>query len=132
VTTAESAYIQKNFAESLAAQPQPPLKFLLYFLPGGVDLDEESKALLPQILAAIRERNSLDIGIHGHSDTVGSTEQNIELSTRRAFAVKEFIVQPGLNIQNLEVTSHGEGNLLVPTPDNVPEPRNRRVEVVVR
>jgi hypothetical protein len=30
------------------------------------------------------------------------------------------------------VRSHGEGELLVPTPDNVFEPKNRRVEVTVR
>ena len=38
----------------------------------------------------------------------------------------------GINQDYLEVTSHGEGNPLVPTPDGVDEPRNRRVEVVVR
>lgn len=32
----------------------------------------------------------------------------------------------------LEITSHGEANPLVPTGDNVSEPRNRRVEVTVR
>jgi outer membrane protein OmpA-like peptidoglycan-associated protein len=37
-------------------------------------------------------------------------------------------IDPG----SLEITSHGEANLLVPTADNVSEPRNRRVEVTVR
>ena len=35
-------------------------------------------------------------------------------------------------IRDRVVTSHGEGNLLVKTPDNTPEPANRRVEITVR
>ena len=40
--------------------------------------------------------------------------------------------QQGLNLAALVVESHGERNLLVPTPDNVDEPRNRRVEITLR
>ena len=32
----------------------------------------------------------------------------------------------------IEATTHGEADLLVKTPDNTPEPRNRRVEITVR
>ena len=43
-----------------------------------------------------------------------------------------LLVQAGLNPVALDVRSHGEGELLVPTADNVFEPKNRRVEVTVR
>ena len=39
---------------------------------------------------------------------------------------------PGLDASLMVVTSHGEADLLVPTPDETPEPRNRRVEIAVR
>ena len=42
------------------------------------------------------------------------------------------LVSAGLSLGQIEVGSHGESNLLVPTADNVNEPRNRRVEVTVR
>jgi outer membrane protein OmpA-like peptidoglycan-associated protein len=42
------------------------------------------------------------------------------------------LLQEGIAPALLEVTSHGEANPLVPTADEVPEPRNRRVEVMVR
>ena len=40
--------------------------------------------------------------------------------------------RPCLDRDLIEVRSHGETELLVPTPDNTDEPRNRRVEVKVR
>jgi outer membrane protein OmpA-like peptidoglycan-associated protein len=83
-------------------------------------------------MAAIILRESRDIGIHGHSDRTGSAEKNLDLSLRRAVAVENILLQHGINRGYLEVRSHGEGNPLVPTADGVDEPRNRRVEVVVR
>ncbi len=38
----------------------------------------------------------------------------------------------GVDPKGIRTTSHGEGNPLIPTKDNVAEPRNRRVEVIVR
>lgn len=125
-------YIERNFADALSVEPLPPIKFLLYFQPDSTDLDPASAAIIPEILAAIILRESKDIGIHGHSDRVGSAEKNLELSLRRAIAVESLLLENDISPDCLEVASHGEGNPLVPTLDEVAEPRNRRVEVVVR
>lgn len=130
VATAE--YIDRTFAEALSIQPMSPAKFLLYFQPNSTELDPLSQQVIPEILAAIILRDSKDIGIHGHSDRLGAPEKNLELSLNRAIAVETILLQHGISQEILEVASHGEGNPLVPTPDEVAEPRNRRVEVVVR
>jgi outer membrane protein OmpA-like peptidoglycan-associated protein len=57
---------------------------------------------------------------------------NEALSLKRAQAVADLIQSKGLRVEELTVESHGERNLLVPTPDETPEPRNRRVEVTIR
>lgn len=129
---ATAEYIDRNFAEALSIQPLPPVKFLLYFQPDSTELDPSSQTVIPEILAAIILRDSKDIGIHGHSDRLGAAEKNLELSLNRAIAVENILLQNGINQETLEVASHGEGNPLVPTADEVAEPRNRRVEVVVR
>lgn len=123
--------VQRIFAEALSIQPKRPLHFLLYF-EKDVQLTSESEKLLSDVVAAIRERNSQDISVIGHTDTVGSKEYNVELSNRRAIAVKDLLVGQGVAAANLRTTSHGKENPLVPTADGVNEPRNRRVEVVVR
>lgn len=124
--------INRTFKEALAAEPRQPEIFLLYFLSGSILLTDEATALLPDILAAIRDRESLDISVVGHSDRAGGREYNFSLSTKRAERVRDLLVERGVDAKIISVTSHGEGNPLIPTADNVEEPRNRRVEVVVR
>ena len=54
-----------------------------------------------------------------------------------AAAVRGYISRDGkplfkLDKTTIELVSHGEAALLIPTPDETPEPRNRRVEITVR
>lgn len=124
--------IQADFSDVLDARPMPPEKFILYFLLDSKQLTKKSEALLPQIIQTILTRRSNDIVISGHTDTVGSKEYNYRLSLERARTMFDILVANGAVPDHIKVTSHGEGNLLVKTPDNVAEPRNRRVEVVIR
>jgi outer membrane protein OmpA-like peptidoglycan-associated protein len=54
------------------------------------------------------------------------------LSLKRAQTVADLIRSQGLHVEALVVESHGKRNLLIPTPDETPEPRNRRVEITIR
>jgi len=126
------ATIEKEFSPVLSVEPPQPAKFLLYFEQGSIRLTTVSEELLPQVYREIEKRNSAAIGIYGHSDRTGSDEYNLELSTRRAMAVRKLLADEGIDLKNLDVNSHGEGNPLIPTSDGVAEPRNRRVEVIVR
>jgi outer membrane protein OmpA-like peptidoglycan-associated protein len=128
----QPAEIEKMFGPALAAQPSEPLHFLLYFESDSADLTTESAVLIDDILTAIRRHFSLDISIVGHTDRAGSEDYNLKLSLMRAHRVEEILIERGVAPNLIEVASHGEGNPLVPTADNVAEPRNRRVEVVVR
>lgn len=128
----DEAAFQRDFGAAMAARPALPQHFYLHFESGDARLTPESQALLPQILAAARQRASVDMSIIGHSDTVGPAEQNVTLSLKRAQKVAALLKSRGLQVEALTVESHGERNLLIPTPDETPEPRNRRVEVTIR
>jgi outer membrane protein OmpA-like peptidoglycan-associated protein len=132
VTTLSNEEISSTFSDALAAQPLPPATFILYFLPDSNELTDESKAVLPQIFQTIQKRGSTDIVISGHTDTVGNKEYNYKLALDRAKATSEILVTNGAVPANITVTSHGEGNPLIKTADEVAEPRNRRVEVVIK
>ncbi|MFH0994850.1 MAG: OmpA family protein [Pseudomonadota bacterium] len=128
----EKDKINAIFAEALAIQPSAPVHFLLYFEKITTALNASSLSVLPEIVETIIARNSVDISIIGHADTAGDSNYNLKLSTRRAEAVSRLLIERGIKPECLETSSHGEENPLIRTGDNVSEPRNRRVEVVVR
>jgi hypothetical protein len=72
------------------------------------------------------------VTVIGHTDTTGSAASNVELGLRRANVVRALLVDVGIDPAAIDVTSHGEATLLVPTADEVFEPKNRRVEISVR
>lgn len=124
--------VQQDFGAALAASPRQPASYLLYFEAGGAQLSAESQAVLVRIQSDIGQRPGADISVIGHTDTAGDAQANAALGLTRAQAVAQLIGTTGLSAEHVSVESHGESNLLVPTPDGINEPRNRRVEVVVR
>ncbi|MGD0276466.1 MAG: OmpA family protein [Syntrophales bacterium] len=124
--------VRAMFKEALAAEPIPPTSFNVYFKTAASNLTTESLKTLSLALGEIKVRKSTDIIVSGHTDAVGSVEKNRELSLKRAKVVTDFIVSKGVKPENIEVTYHGKGNPLILTPDGVAEPRNRRVEIIVR
>jgi outer membrane protein OmpA-like peptidoglycan-associated protein len=84
------------------------------------------------VLRTIRDRAPVDISVVGHTDTLGENDYNDLLSRKRAKAVAAILTGNGVDSSIIEITSHGKNNPLVPTRDQVREPRNRRVEITVR
>lgn len=126
------ADVARLFGEVLSGLPPPPQHFTLYFRFESDELTDESRTLVPQILQAVKNRPAPDVLVVGHTDTTGSPATNFELGLRRAGVIRTLLVTAGLDVSVIEVASHGEADLLVPTPDDTSEPRNRRVEITVR
>jgi len=124
--------VTRLFGEALAALPPAPRHFTLQFKFESDALTDESAALVPTILEAVRALQVPEVVIIGHTDTMGDRKSNLALGLRRATAVRGILVQAGLPAATVDVTSHGEADQLVKTRDNTPEPRNRRVEITVR
>jgi outer membrane protein OmpA-like peptidoglycan-associated protein len=123
--------IRDDFGGAIAARPKIPVRYALNFA-SGTTLTAESEAMLAQIVAEAESRPVVDVSLIGHTDTLNSTEYNDKLGLKRANQVSEMLLAKGLKTNSLAIESQGERNLLVPTPDNTYEPRNRRVEISVR
>jgi OmpA-OmpF porin, OOP family len=132
VTVLSEDDINRLFGPALSALPPAPHHFTLYFKFESDELTDESKALLPEILDTVKQRAVPEVVVVGHTDTMGTARANVDLGLKRATMVRDQLVGVGLDPALIEVTSHGEADLLVPTPDETPEPRNRRVEISVR
>ena len=127
-----AADIARVFGDTLAALPLAPQSAVLYFRFESDQLTPESEALLPKVLEAAVSRPAPEVLVVGHTDTAGDPASNRTLGLNRAAAVRGLLVNAGLDAALVDVVSHGESVLLVVTPDDTPEPRNRRVEITVR
>jgi OmpA-OmpF porin, OOP family len=121
-----------TYGKLLATEPPIPVMFTLYFLSGPADLTPESRSVVPRILDTAEKRASSGIDIIGHTDTMGTDEKNIALSLARARRVADILVTHGVKPDRITIQGQGEKELMVSTPDNTPEPRNSRVEVMIR
>jgi outer membrane protein OmpA-like peptidoglycan-associated protein len=132
VKTMSQPEIEKQFGEVLSALPPPPQYFTLFFRFESDELTPESRALVPDVLKAVKDRPAPEVVVTGHTDTTGTAASNLELGMKRAVMVRALLVEAGLDAAAIETVSHGEAVLLVQTPDETYEARNRRVEITIR
>ena len=132
VKTLSDADVKAMFRDVMATLPPAPQHFTLHFRFESDTLTAESNALVPEILKAVKGLKVPEVVVVGHTDTLGDSKVNLALGLKRATTVSGILIKAGLAASTIEITSHGEGDLLVKTPDNTPEPRNRRVEITVR
>jgi OmpA-OmpF porin, OOP family len=132
LATTTAADVQKAHPQLFAALPAKSSKYILNFLPGGTTLTPESQEQLPKILTDATNRPGADLVITGHTDTTGALLANDELSLKRAKVVAQLLVSKGAAESQIEAVGRGKRELLVPTADEVDEPKNRRVEILVR
>lgn len=124
--------IIEDSKELFQAEPEKTMHFTLYFQYDSTILTSASREMLPVIFKQLRDRKFSEINIIGHTDTKGTQKHNISLSLKRARVVHQLLKQLEGNLPKTYVQSFGEKDLLVPTADDVAEPRNRRVEVMIR
>jgi outer membrane protein OmpA-like peptidoglycan-associated protein len=124
--------VQRIFGAALSALPDGAVHVLLYFKGVSSELIPDSIALIPDIVSLIQQRQSSDISVVGHADRIGSESVNLKLSRERAESVRRLLTGAGIPDEHLDVHFYGDKVPLVPTLKGVPEPHNRRVEVVIR
>jgi outer membrane protein OmpA-like peptidoglycan-associated protein len=130
--TASAAEIQARYAAVLKVEPPSPETLVLRFLQGTSKLTPDSEADLPKLIEMAKSRPGGEILVVGHTDRLGTVEANDALSLKRAQAIVDLLTAQGFARDLISARGRGEREPLVPTADEVAEPRNRRVEVTVR
>jgi OOP family OmpA-OmpF porin len=123
---------KREFSSVVAALPGRPATFLLYFLEGKDELTPESEREVERVFAEIAARPYPEILVIGHTDAVGNAQFNDQLSRQRAQRVRDDLIKRGISADRIEVSGRGKREPLIPTPEGVSEPKNRRVEINVR
>jgi len=124
--------IGETFAQAFGARPRRYVTYTIYFKSGGTEIEPSSRGEIDEMLAEVRRRPGVDATVAGHADRKASNQRNAIISKQRAYKVRDQLVKAGVPFERIEIDAYGESQPAVPTPDNVAEPRNRRVEVTVR
>ena len=103
----------------------------LLFETGGATLHIGSQRNLDPLVRYLHDNTERNISVEGHTDNVGGESFNVDLSFRRAEAVKNYLVSSG--IDGNRIGTKGFGESMPVTSNSTPQGRqlNRRVEIVI-
>lgn len=127
--------VEVKFERALDVEPAQRFRFskqAFYCRRNSTELVPESVAELSKTILQMNAQPPLEIYVVGHADRVGTEKYNHQLSRKRAQALEQELVAGGINSKIILVSYLGESNPQIDTPDEVEEPRNRRVELILK
>ena len=95
------------------------------------DIRPDSRPVLDQAAAVLRESPNVRVSVEGHTDSVGAPEYNEKLSVRRAEAVFRYLVNHGVAPERMEVAGYGLSRAVADNDTESGRAQNRRVELHV-
>lgn len=114
-----------SFAQNNAIKKQ------VYFASNSYELSQESLVTLFEIANLLKESPSYTMVLTGHTDNVGNVSANQKLSAQRVGAVKNYLLQLGLNNEWISADFFGANQPAVTNSSEEGKKHNRRVEVSV-
>jgi OOP family OmpA-OmpF porin len=132
--TGQVQQLQQELAALQAKQTDRGLVVTLgdvLFETGKADLRPGALRNLYPLVTFLQKYPERRVVIEGHTDSVGSEAYNLDLSQHRADAVRDFLLQNGVNAAQL--TTHGYGKASPVASNSAAEgrQRNRRVELII-
>ncbi|MEM6963242.1 MAG: OmpA family protein [Bacteroidota bacterium] len=118
-------------SEDAEATSPPIVLRNVLFETGSAELKPESTFELNKLLQLLQNNASLKIRINGHTDNVGQPEDNMVLSTNRAKAVYQFLIEKGIAKERLSFKGFGETKPIDSNDTNWGRQNNRRTEFVM-
>lgn len=122
--------VVSNPTEPEAAAPPIVLRNVL-FETGSAELKPESSFELNTLLQLLQRNPMLNIRLNGHTDNVGSPEDNMVLSTNRAKAVHDYLIEHGIVATRLSYKGYGETKPIDSNDTDWGRQNNRRTEFVM-
>lgn len=130
--------MRKALASSEAAAVSREGNLLAVTFKGDVTFDSNSTGVRPGLISEINRVASVLnqypatlVRIEGHTDSVGSASYNMNLSNRRANAVKNLLLQRGVADSRIEVLGFGETMPVASNDNEAGRQKNRRVEIKI-
>ena len=103
----------------------------IYFKTNSAEFTEKTYPILDAIVVIMKKYPTSRFRIEGHTDSVGSDQYNMELSQRRANAVKNYLISKGISAERLEAVGYGETRPIASNKTAAGRAKNRRVEIIL-
>ena len=99
------------------------------FKSGSAELLPSDKAILDPVAAALKAMGgTLRIRIEGHTDNAGDREFNVDLAERRAWSVRSYLMEQGVDGERLFAKGFGSTRPVASNTTDAGRAQNRRVE----
>lgn len=98
------------------------------FKAGRDSIDATSHAILDDVVALMKSRPELRLGVYGHTDSAGSSAERLRISRRRAAAVVRYLVAHGIDAKRLQAEGFGDLRPIAKNDTEEGRAQNRRVE----
>ena len=115
--------------EHALADTRRAVLYGIYFDFNSATIKPQSEAVLRQIVAVMKRQPTWTLKVEGHTDNVGGDARNLDLSTRRAAAVRAALVDRGLAADRLSAGGYGAAQPRETNATIAGRARNRRVEL---
>ena len=124
----EAKLREQEAAKALADETRTFESEHIYFAFDKYELLHYSQAVLKEKAAWLRRDVSCGVWIEGHCDERGTSEYNLALGERRAYAAQEFLVALGISKDRIKTISYGEERPADPAHNDKAWAKNRRDE----
>jgi outer membrane protein OmpA-like peptidoglycan-associated protein len=101
------------------------------FAPGKAHLKSEALQNLYALVTFMRDNPQRTAIVEGYTDNAGSDEFNLDLSQRRAEAVRDFLIKNGVGVERITARGYGEASPVASNDTEAGRQQNRRVEIVL-
>lgn len=95
------------------------------------NIKPEYRDILNRIAGIMMTLKGYTIAVYGYTDDVGTQAYNLQLSQRRAQAVRDFLVQAGISATVMSTKGFGKSDPRVPGDSEQARAANRRVEIAI-
>jgi outer membrane protein OmpA-like peptidoglycan-associated protein len=101
------------------------------FATGTADLNSSARESLARLAGVVASYPDLKFKVEGHTDNVGSAENNNVLSLRRAIAVRDYLIGQQVAASSIDADGLGSTHPIADNETTDGRARNRRVEIVI-
>ena len=122
--------LKVNYAKEITSEVSSR-SYNIQFESGSDNISPSSYKMLNEIYSSAVIAEGLKLGVYGHTDNAGSNVINLSLSERRANAVKDYLVNKGISVAQIETKGFGAGQPISDNSTAQGKAKNRRVEIVL-